>query len=166
MGPTATSVAPEATMATFASFGVAARGNPISDLKIGKTKHAATQCCTPWHQRCTSGPIWGVVAPPTTKHAAYCSICAGPAGSTQCGNRRSPGGKCEDGGTLFSQWTSSWLPNIGTALGPPCQAVVTKYSFDGCPSSEIHHCPRVQELAQAAPAAGTGRPRASKSWPR
>ena len=164
MGPTATSVAPEATMATFASFGVAARGNPISDLKIGKTKHAATQCCIPWHQRCTSGPIWGVVAPPTTKYPAYCSICAGPAGSTQCGNRRLPGGKCEDGGTLFSQWTG--LPNIGTALGPPRQTVVTKYPFGGCPSPEIHHCPRVQELAQAAPAAGTGRPRAPKSWPR
>ena len=87
-------------------------------LKLAKPNmRQLNAACTPWHQRCTSGPIWGVVAPPTTKYAAYCSICAGPAGSTQCGNRRSPGGKCEDGATLFSKWTG--LPNIGTALGPP-----------------------------------------------
>ena len=106
-------------------FGVAARSNPISDLKIGKTKHMAASCCTTRHQRGLTGPISGVFAPPRTKYDAYCSRCAPPAGGTQCGNWRVAGGKCEDGGTQFSQCTR-WAI-IFTALQAAEWVVVTKY---------------------------------------
>ena len=163
----ATSVAPEATMAEWPLL-------PVLEWRPGATQFRTLKLAKPNMRQLnaashgTNDARLGPSGCCSTPHDQTCSLLFHlywPSWQhTVRQPARSPGGKCEDGGTLFSKWTG--LPNIGTALGPPCQAVVTKYSFDGCPSPEIHHCPRVQGLAQAAPAAGTGRPPAPKSWPR
>ena len=165
MGPTATSVAPEpeATMATFASFGAVLTGTSFSDLKIGQTEHTAAQWCTPRGQQSRFGPMGGAFCPRPSQIPVYCSRCKPAHGRTLGSSWRWRGGRCEHGGTHFSPCTR-WAINFA-APGAHKQKVPVKYPTVCRAGPEFHHGPGHRGLAWAALGGGAGRPRPPKSWP-